>query len=136
GNNMKTRGILITCLCLLAVAGCGSDSDSDDSAAYQPQPQPDSTPPNILLIVVDDAGVEQFEVFGYGGAVPAETGNINAIAEAGVRFPNTWSMPTCSPTRSTFFNGLYPFRSGVRNAVVSTDPANSQPSHYALSTPQ
>ena len=128
---MSTRHTLLASLCLLAMTGCkfGSSSSSDAT------PAPD-TPPNILFIVIDDAGVDQFASFGYGGAVPAQTTSIDAIAQAGVRFRNTWSMPTCSPTRSTFFEGRYPFRSGVRNAIVSNDLANSQVSPYTLTTPR
>lgn len=44
--------------------------------------------PNILFIVMDDIGVDQMKVFGYGGATPANTPNIDAIAHAGVRFGN------------------------------------------------
>jgi len=55
----------------------------------------DPTPPNILFIVQDDLGVDQLPVFGYGGATPATTPAIDAIARAGVRFRNAWSMPTC-----------------------------------------
>lgn len=113
---------------LALAAGCGGDSSHD-----RPAPK---GPPNILFIVVDDVGVDQFEVFGYGGTPAPQTRSIDAIARAGVRFRNTWSMPTCSPTRSTYFLGQYPFRSGVRNAVVTTDLANSQVSPYALTIPR
>src|SRR5690606_22977264 len=130
---MNIHGRMLTALCVLALAGCNSDSKSRSSA---PPPVAEETPPNILFIVVDDAGVDQFEAFGYGVALPATTASINAIAEAGVRFRNTWSMPTCSPSRTVFFDGRYPFRNGVRNAIVSNDLANSQPSPYALTIPK
>ncbi len=130
---MKTRMLPLASLCLLAIGGCDWGSGSDHS----PDPGTgDTPPPNILFIVLDDLGVDQLDVFGYGGAVPAQTNSINAIANAGVRFRNTWSMPTCSPTRSTFFEGRYPFRSGVRNAIVSNDLANSQVSPYTLTVPR
>ncbi|RUO43740.1 hypothetical protein CWE15_00615 [Aliidiomarina taiwanensis] len=128
---MKTTHLILACLGLITLAGCDFDSSSSNDTS-----SPDNKPPNILFIVVDDAGVDQFEVFGYGGATPANTNSISALAEAGVRFRNTWSMPTCSPTRSTFFNGQYPFRSGVRNAIVSNNLANSQPSPYTLTVPK
>lgn len=128
---MNTRCILLlSALCLFA-SGCSEESDSGSHS--QPQTP---TAPNILFIIVDDTGVDQYEAFGYGGAVPAQTSSINAIAEAGVRFRNTWSMPTCSPSRTTFFDGHYPFRNGTRNAIVSNDLANSQPSPYTLTTPK
>ena len=124
-------GLLLAGLWALALSGCfDSSSDSD----HEPPASPDV--PNILFIVLDDVGVDQFEAFGYGGAAPAQTRNIDDIANAGVRFRNTWSMPTCSPTRATFFDGRYPFRTNVLNAVVSDDLANSQVSPYALTTPK
>lgn len=130
---MRTRHLLLTVLCLVAATGCrfgsSSSSGSDDTAT-------DAPPPNILFIVIDDVGVDQLQAFGYGGALPPQTETIDAIANAGVRFRNTWSMPTCSPTRSTFFEGRYPFRSGVRNAIVSSDLANSQVSPYTLTIPK
>lgn len=92
--------------------------------------------PNILFIVMDDIGVDQMKVFGYGGATPANTPNIDAIAHAGVRFGNAWTMPTCSPSRATFFQGRYPFRTHVFNAIVSLDLANSQVSPFEVTTPK
>ena len=118
------------------LSACNNDSEVATPVPPPPEPPLAETPPNILFIVIDDAGIDQFSAFGYGGAVPANTMSINAIAEAGVRFRNTWTMPTCSPTRVTFFDGRYPFRNGVRNAIVSTDLANSQMSPYAVSVPE
>src|SRR5690554_1536842 len=130
---MPRRPLLLAALCLLALTGCKFGSSSSSGSGNHESPQ---LPPNILFIVIDDVGVDQFASFGYGGAQPAQTTSIDAIAQAGVRFRNTWSMPTCSPTRSTFFEGRYPFRSGVRNAIVSNDLANSQVSPYSLTTPR
>lgn len=146
---MKKR-LALAAICLLSLGGCNFDIETDFDFSRLPDqetdPDPgqdpgdgtpgDAPPPNILFIVIDDAGVDQFEAMGYGGAIPPRTASINAIAQAGVRFRNTWSMPTCSPSRSTFFEGRYPFRSGVRNAIVSTDLANSQVSPYTLTTPK
>src|SRR5690554_1571711 len=130
---MRTRHLLLAAMCVLATTGCKFGSSSSSSSRH---PEPSQQPPSILFIVIDDVGVDQFASFGYGGAQPAQTASIDAIAQAGVRFRNTWSMPTCSPTRSTFFEGRYPFRSGVRNAIVSNDLANSQVSPYTLTTPR
>ena len=64
--------------------------------------------PNILLIVMDDIGVDQWKLFGYGGVTPAATPNIDAIAAAGIKFHNLWTMPACSNGRATLFTGRYP----------------------------
>lgn len=112
-----------------ACGGSGNDSGNGGGADT-------SQSPNILFVVLDDFGVDQLSIFGYGGATPPRTPNIDTIALAGVRFRNTWSMPTCSPTRATFFQGRYPFRSDVKNAIVALDLANSQVSPYEMTTPK
>lgn len=93
-------------------------------------------PPNILFITMDDVGVDQLTSFGYGGETPAAVPNLDAIGASGVRFRNTWSTPECSPSRAMFFEGRYPFRSGVVNAFNNQDLANSQLSPYEFTTPK
>ena len=95
--------------------------------------------PNILFIIMDDVGIDQLSVFGYGGLVPADvpkTPNIDAIAHAGVRFRNVWAMPECSPSRAMFFEGRYPLRTNVYGALLNDDLANSQVSPYEATTPR
>jgi hypothetical protein len=99
--------------------------------AAKPPPQP----PNILYIVLDDVGIDQMRLFGYGGATPPRTPNIDAIASAGVAFRNMWTMPECSPSRALMFEGRYPLRTNVLNAILSVDLANSQVSPYETTTP-
>ena len=95
-----------------------------------------SSPANILFIIMDDIGIDQMKVFGYGGGTPAATPNIAAIAQNGVRFRNTWGMPECSPSRAIFFEGRYPLRTNVNSAILSNDLANSQVSPYEMTTPK
>src|SRR5690554_1300120 len=135
---MNIKLLILASLSGLLLSGCNWNSSSTPDTAVDPieEDTQQELPPNILFIVVDDAGVDQFEAFGYGGAVPAVTDNINAIAQAGVRFRNTWSMPTCSPTRTTYFDGRYPFRNQVYNAIVSNTLANSQMSPYRETLPK
>src|SRR6266571_4708973 len=91
--------------------------------------------PNILFLIMDDVGIDQMQVFGYGGATPPRTPNIDAIALAGVRFRNTWAMPECSPSRAVFFSGRYPLRTNIFGAIGSSDLANSQLSPFEVTTP-
>lgn len=83
-------------------------------------------PPNFVLIVMDDIGIDQWQLFGYGGFTPAPTPNIDAIAQQGVMFSNLWSMPACSNGRAALFTGRYPFRVGVETAIGNHDLANYQ----------
>jgi arylsulfatase A-like enzyme len=80
--------------------------------------------PNIVLVIMDDIGIDQWSLFGYGGETPAATPNIDAIADGGVRFHNMWSMPACSNGRAALFTGRYPFRTNVLTALGNNDLAN------------
>jgi len=107
------------------------------AASASDQRMPSGKPrPNILFIIMDDVGIDQMQIFGYGGATPPLTPNINAIARAGVRFRNVWSMPECSPSRAIFFEGRYPLRTNVYSAILSDDLANSQVSPFEATTPK
>lgn len=92
--------------------------------------------PNILFFVLDDVGIDQMQYFGYGGATPPHTPNIDAIANAGVAFRNFWTMPECSPSRAMMMQGRYPFRTNVYDAILSVDLANSQVSPYETTIPK
>ncbi len=52
------------------------------------------------------------------------------IADAGIRFRNTWSMPACSTSRAVIFNGRFPLRTNVYGALGPDDLANSMVSPY------
>jgi hypothetical protein len=92
--------------------------------------------PNILFIIMDDVGIDQMQIFSYGGGTPPLTPNIDAIAHAGVRFRNVWSMPECSPSRAIFFEGRFPLRTNIQSAILSNDLANSQVSPFEVTTPE
>lgn len=85
---------------------------------------------------MDDVGIDQMASFGYGGATPPSMPNMDAVAAAGVRFRNTWSMPECSPGRAAFFLGRYPFRTNIYQAIGPSDVANSQVSPYDITAPK
>lgn len=112
--------------------GCDNNSGSDNP---EPEPEPQDNPPNILFFILDDVGIDQMQSFGYGGETPPQTPNVNAIAEAGVSFRNMWAMPECSPSRALVFEGRYPLRTNVTDAILSVDLANSQVSPYESTTP-
>lgn len=68
--------------------------------------------PNILVIIADDMGVETLGKFGLG-TDPATTPTLDALADQGMIFTNTWAQAMCSPTRATILSGRYGFRTGV-----------------------
>jgi len=117
---------------LLAACDGGGSGSSDDGGGDPGQAQG----PNILFVIMDDVGIDQMTSFGYGGAVSPGMPNIDAVASAGVRFHNAWSMPECSPGRASFFVGRYPFRTGINQAIGPNDLANSQMSPYDETLPK
>lgn len=95
-----------------------------------------SAAPNILFVIMDDVGVDQMASFGYGGPVPPHIPNMDAVASAGVRFRNTWSMPECSPGRAAFFVGRFPHRTNIYQAIGPNDLAQSQLSPFDMAVPR
>ena len=76
-------------------------------AALTPQVEAADRPPNIVLIMADDVGVE---TLGCYGGESHKTPHLDALAKGGVRFHHCYSMPVCHPTRVTLLTGRYPFR--------------------------
>ena len=69
-------------------------------------------PPNILLLIADDLGIDAAGCYRVGQNV-AQTPNIQSLCERGVVFRNAWVNPVCSATRATLLTGRYAFRTGV-----------------------
>ena len=64
-------------------------------------------PPNILLIMADDVGIEGFGC--YGGS-SYSTPYIDKLAKDGMRFTHAYSQPLCTPTRVQIMTGKYNHR--------------------------
>ncbi len=65
-------------------------------------------PPNIIMVMADDVGVEAFS--SYGGT-SYQTPHIDALVARGMRFTHCYSQPLCTPTRVKIMTG----RSNARN---------------------
>jgi arylsulfatase A-like enzyme len=81
------------------------------------------SPCNILLIITDDTGIDLYPAFGYGGTAEEKpkTPNLNALADAGIRFSNAWSHPSCGPTRASIMVGRYTPRFNMLSAPAPPD---------------
>lgn len=76
--------------------------------------------PNIVLILVDDVGVDLLGCYG-DGANPPCTPSIDSLADNGLLFRNAWADPVCSPTRALILTGLQGFRTGVGGIIRRGD---------------
>ena len=73
----------------------------------------ESTPPNVLLIYVDD--MDYNDLGCYGAQDPGiEAPNIDRLAADGIRLSNYFSAcSVCSPSRGALLTGRYPQRNGL-----------------------
>ena len=67
---------------------------------------------NVLILLVDDLGIDQIEAYGVRASGPP-TPNIDALAAEGVLFRSAWSNPTCSPSRASLLTGRHSRRTGI-----------------------
>jgi arylsulfatase A-like enzyme len=88
---------------LLALGACAIEPDSPGTQAHGG---------NILVLLVDDIGVDKIRAYGeHPGAPP--TPSIDALAARGVLFRNAYAPPTCSPSRAALLTGRHPRRYGL-----------------------
>jgi arylsulfatase A-like enzyme len=74
--------------------------DSDPAQFPQPVQAPKGAP-NVVLILIDDAGFGQFSTF--GGGVPSPT--MDKLAAEGLRYNRFHTTALCSPTRAALLTG-------------------------------
>jgi len=74
--------------------------DSDPAQFPQPVQAPKGAP-NVVLILIDDAGFGQFSTF--GGGVPSPT--MDKLAAEGLRYNSFHTTALCSPTRAALITG-------------------------------
>lgn len=102
-NWVLRHGILAACFLALGAVGRAADS----------------TPPNIVLVLIDDQG---YYDLGCYGAKEISTPRIDAIAQGGVRFTDYYAAaPICSPSRAGLLTGCYPRRVGLETWVQRAD---------------
>ena len=96
-------------------------------------------PPNIVLIVADDLGINDITAEGGGTGVAGglvSTPNIDAIAHAGADFTVAYSAnATCSPSRAALLTGRYPQRFGFEFTAVPDQLARYVPRYSPQDRP-
>ena len=65
--------------------------------------------PNVVVILVDDAGLTDFAPFGGEAKMPA----IQTLAERGIKFSNYHTSPLCAPSRAMLLTGIDNHRTGI-----------------------
>ncbi|WOH38143.1 sulfatase-like hydrolase/transferase [Thalassotalea fonticola] len=98
-NKVFSTVLLVASLALISGSDAAASSDK-------------TTQPNILFILLDDIGKEWVSEY---GSESVKTPTIDALANSGMRFDNTYAHPQCTPTRISFLTGQYPYRNGWVN---------------------
>lgn len=73
--------------------------------------------PNIIVILADDLGYGDPEIYNEASKIP--TPNINALANSGIKFTDAHSpSAVCTPTRYGLLTGHYAWRTALKNGVL------------------
>lgn len=88
--------------------------------------EPAERPPNIVLILADDLGLNDISTFGGGVAGGrVKTPNIDQLAADGAMFRQSYAgNATCAPSRAMIMTGRYPTRTGFE---FTPTPAGMRP---------
>jgi N-sulfoglucosamine sulfohydrolase len=88
----------------------GAASASMPTALLDASAKDRSRRPNIVMYISDDHGLD---FLGCYGNADVRTPNIDALAKDGMLFTKMFAAsPTCAPSRSVLWTGLYPARNG------------------------
>jgi len=95
--------VLITLLTLAALYGTSS-----------------SASPHILMLMIDDLGYSDHGLYtnSVGTTPDFDLPHFEALAGEGVLLEGHYVQPVCSPTRTAFQTGRYPFRIGTQHATT------------------
>lgn len=94
---------VVICLCFLFFMSCKNQQHSQSLGLKEQKP-------NIIIILVDDAG---YVDFGFMGSADLDTPHIDQLAKAGVVFTDAHvSSTVCAPSRAGLLTGQYQQRSG------------------------
>src|SRR5499433_3099429 len=78
--------------------------------------------PNIVMLMTDDTGWNDFGAYSGGGAALGHpTPNIDRIAKEGALFTNWYGQASCTAGRASFITGRLPIRSALSIVVAPGD---------------
>jgi len=88
--------------------------------------------PNVVVILVDDAGLTDFGPFGGEAQMPT----IQTLADRGTKFSNYHTSPLCAPSRAMLLTGIDNHRTGIATIPeVLTENQVGQPGYSMFFEP-
>jgi arylsulfatase len=78
--------------------------------------------PNIVMLMTDDTGWQDFGAYtGGGAALGHPTPNVDQVAKEGALFTNWYGQASCTAGRASFMTGRIPIRSALSIVVAPGD---------------
>lgn len=107
---MKCKKALALFSVVIAISACGNKPTVATNVTKTEKP-------NIIYILVDDAGVGDVGVYNPNSKIP--TPNLDQMAREGMRFTDAHSPSSvCTPTRYSVLTGRYAWRSRLKKGVL------------------
>ena len=79
-------------------------------------------PPNIVMLMTDDTGWNDFGCYSGGGAgLGHPTPNVDRLAEEGAVFTNWYGQASCTAGRASFITGRIPIRTALSIVIAPGD---------------
>jgi arylsulfatase len=111
---MRIRNRVLICAALAAGAVAVVRSSA--------QQQPSQKRPNIVMLMTDDTGWNDFGVYSGGGvALGHPTPHIDQMAKEGAMFTSWYGQASCTAGRASFMTGRIPIRSALSIVVAPGD---------------
>lgn len=84
--------------------------------------QPPIKKPNIIMLMTDDTGWNDFGAYSGGGAALGHpTPNVDRMAKEGAVFTNWYGQASCTAGRASFITGRLPIRSALSIVIAPGD---------------
>src|SRR5208337_3009838 len=77
--------------------------------------------PNVVMLMTDDTGWNDFGCYGGGANLGHSTPNIDRVAKEGAVFTSWYGQASCTAGRASFMTGRIPIRSALSVVVVPAD---------------
>lgn len=106
----ELSAVAVLLVLFTSLSACGDEAKVSGLAR-----EASAAPPNILLILLDDMGVNDVGAYGGGAGV---TPHIDRFAQQGLRYTRHYTDSTCTATRVALLSGQDPASMGFRPAAA------------------
>ncbi|TLX71824.1 hypothetical protein E9993_19790 [Labilibacter sediminis] len=90
------------------------------------QAQKQDKRPNIVVILSDDIGFEEFGLYKVKTDQPTNTPFVDNMGEQGVFFKTAWAQSICGPSRAMFYSGNYAANNGAYDNKINWRPGDER----------